>query len=179
MIEVTSFGGQNWLITPAALAANEAPPRSINDQKWLLVLSGVGICNATGQAANDWKRGSVHIFPDIESPINFALDTHAIPRPPQGSSYLLSFALEQWSPYSSISSIFDQSTAVNAGFAVDDWRPSPFGTGTNVLNNQPVAQLFNGIVVDIAVRDVDAYLYRVGYNITLLGRIVFLENTIF
>jgi len=30
-------------------------------------------------------------------------------------------------------------------------------------------------VVDAAVRDSDAWLYRVGYNITLEGRIVFTD----
>ena len=42
---LTDFAGQNWLITPAALAVGENPPASIHDQKFLLVLSGVVIAN--------------------------------------------------------------------------------------------------------------------------------------
>ena len=35
--------------------------------------------------------------------------------------------------------------------------------------------LFNGIAVDVAVRDNDAWLFRVSYHITLLGKIVFAQ----
>ena len=41
------------------------------------------------------------------------------------------------------------------------------------MTGQPVNNLFNGVNVDLAVRDTDAWLYRIGYNITLLGKIVF------
>lgn len=40
-----TFAGQNWLITPAALAVNEPKPTSISDQIWVLMLSGVAIIN--------------------------------------------------------------------------------------------------------------------------------------
>jgi hypothetical protein len=35
-----------------------------------------------------------------------------------------------------------------------------------------VANLFNGIEVDCAVRDTDAHIFRLGYQISLLGKIV-------
>jgi hypothetical protein len=60
------------------------------------------------------------------------------------------------------------------GFAVDTWRPNHFATGTSVLSNQQVNNIFNGINVDVAVRDTDAWIHRVGYNITLLGKIAFI-----
>jgi hypothetical protein len=41
MLELTHSPGQNWLITPAALSLTEPRPNNINDQKWLLVLSGI------------------------------------------------------------------------------------------------------------------------------------------
>jgi hypothetical protein len=72
-----------------------------------------------------------------------------------------------------LSSIFDQDASDNAGFAVDVWRPTPFGQVQDVLTGQLVGNIFNGIDVDVAVRDSDAWIYRVGYNITLLGKIVF------
>jgi hypothetical protein len=81
--------------------------------------------------------------------------------------------VEQWSPFASLSSIFDQDASDNAGFAVDVWRPTPFGQVQDVLTGQLVGNIFNGIDVDVAVRDSDAWIYRVGYNITLLGKIVF------
>jgi hypothetical protein len=67
---------------------------------------------------------------------------------------------------------------VNAGFAVDDWRPSPFNVGNDAFSGQPVSNIFTGIIADAAVRDSDAILYRVGYNITLEGRIVFTQIVI-
>jgi hypothetical protein len=38
--------------------------------------------------------------------------------------------------------------------------------------------IFTGIIADAAVRDSDAILYRVGYNVTLEGRIVFTQIVI-
>ena len=181
MIEVTSFGGQNWLITPAALAVNETPPANIGAQKFLLVLSGVGIINLKGETSNDWLRDSVHILPDMLGPKNYAIARFGIPRPTgtAGADYYTVFQVEQWSPFAAISSIFDQDQSINAGFAVDDWRPAPFNTGTNAISGAPVGNIFTGIIADVAVRDSDAWLYRVSYNITLLGRIVFTRVVIF
>jgi hypothetical protein len=31
---IDTFAGQNWLITPAALALNDVPPHDIHAQKW-------------------------------------------------------------------------------------------------------------------------------------------------
>ena len=45
---INTFAGQNWLITPAALALHEAPPRDIHAQKWLLTLSGVAMVDLKG-----------------------------------------------------------------------------------------------------------------------------------
>jgi hypothetical protein len=73
-------------------------------------------------------------------------------------------------------SVYNQGQSINSGFAVDVWRPNPFGTGTDAFTNATLNNLFSGIQVDVAVRDTDAWLYRVSwvsYNITLLGKIVF------
>jgi hypothetical protein len=177
MIEVTSFGGQNWLITPAALAVNETRPASISAQKWLLVLSGVGIINMQGETANDWRHDSVHIVPDMKGPLDYAINRFSIPRPSgnEGTNYNPAFQVEEWSPFVGLSSIFDQNQSVNAGFAVDAWRPSPFGTGNDAFSQARIGNLFSGVIADVAVRDSDAWLYRLGYNMTLLGRIVFID----
>ena len=34
--------------------------------------------------------------------------------------------------------------------------------------------IFTGVNADLAVNDPDAWIYRLGYNITLIGRIVFI-----
>lgn len=58
---------------------------------------------------------------------------------------------------------------------VDIGRPTHFTTGIDAFTHEPVGNIFSDIDVDVAVSDIDAWMYRVGYNITLLGKIVFLN----
>lgn len=165
----SSFAGQNWLITPAALAVNEAPPRSITEQKWLLVLSGVANINLKGNSSQ-WLRETFRIVPDTFAPMDYALNQYNIPTP---SDYRLRFQVEQWVPYSAPSSMFNKNHSVNSGFAVDVWRPHPFETDFDVDTNAQINRIFSGIQVDVAVSDIDAFFYRLSYHIVLLGRIRF------
>lgn len=175
MILVATFAGQNWLVTPAALALNQPPPQNISRQTWILHLSGVAIPNIEGASSADWRRETLLIAPDLRAPLNHAIDSFSVPRPAgkEGLQYTVQFQVQQWAPFAAISSIFDQNQSVNAGFAVDVWRPSPFGTVTDAVSNQPRDRIFSGIQVDVAVRDSDAVLDRVSYNMCLLGQIVF------
>jgi hypothetical protein len=181
---LTEFAGQNWLITPAALAVGESPPASIHEQKWLLVLSGVVIADLKGDDTGQWNHQTVSFTPDMagpddpsstSGPLNWAINRYSIPKPSgaPGAQYLIRFSVEEWAPFVSPGAIFNQGQSINSGFAVDAWRPNHFGNGRNALTNQPVNNLFAGINADLAVRDTDAWLYRLGYNITLLGKIVF------
>jgi hypothetical protein len=175
---LTDFAGQNWLITPAALATGEAPPKSIHDQKWLLVLTGVVIANLEGNSGAQWLHETLSFLPDMagpqnSGPLNWAIGQYAIPKPP-GTNYVIGFSLEGWAPFASLSSMFNQNQSINSGFAVDVWRPTHFSSGIDAFSQQSVGNVFSGINVDVAVRDTDAWLYRVGYNISLLGKIVFL-----
>jgi hypothetical protein len=191
MIVLNDFAGQNWLITPAALAVGETPPADIYDQKWLLVLSGVVLANIMGAETGGWNRQTVSFIPDMagpddptatSGPLNWAIGQYNIPRPPGtvGTDYLVRFSLEDssWSPFVSLSSVFDQAQAINAGFAVDDWRPNHFDSGTDVVTGQTVNNIFTGVNADVGVSDSDAWLYRLSYNITLLGKIVFIAPVV-
>ena len=180
---ISEFAGQNWLITPAALAINESQPATINDQKWLLTLTGVAIVNLKPTSNADWLRETLQIMPDTAAPLRFAINRYSIPVPTSspytdygdlGVVYPF-FQLDEWAPFASIGSIFDKNESVNAGFAVDRWAPSPFKTYTAPgLPN--IGNVFQGIRVDVAVRDIDAILYRVNYHITLLGKIRFVQG---
>ncbi|PYN82943.1 MAG: hypothetical protein DMD96_04405 [Candidatus Rokuibacteriota bacterium] len=183
MKHLTEYGGQNWLITPASLAVGETKPQSIHDQKWLLFLSGVVIADLKGDG-QEWDHQTVAFSPDMagpddpsatSGPLNWAIRQYSIPRPPgaAGTQYLVRFQVEGWSPCVSLGAIFNKGQSNNSGFAVDTWRPSHFGTGKNILTDAQVNNLFSGITADVAVRDVDAWLYRLSYNISLLGKIVF------
>jgi hypothetical protein len=172
---IDTFAGQNWLITPAALALNDVPPHDIHAQKWLLTLSGVAMVNLKGDSEAEWLHRTLILQPTVLDPMHYAIAIHSIPRPPgtEGNQYSLAFEVEQGAPYASISAIFNQGVSNNSGFAVDVWRPNHYGTGTDAFSHQPVGNLFSGLQVDVAVRDTDAWLYRVGYSIALLGKIVF------
>lgn len=171
MKEIYTFAGQNWLITPAALAVDEAAPRNISGQKWLLVLSGVAITDFKGNSPAHWLGETLKIIPDWSSPLNYAVDKYSIPRP----AGTVKFQVEQGIPFAAISSIFNQNQSVNSGFSVNVWRPAPYDTGIDASSGAALNMLFTGIAVDVAVRDNDAWLLRVSYHITLLGKIVFAQ----
>jgi hypothetical protein len=173
---VSDFAGQNWLITPAGFAVGEQP-RTLDEQRWILVLSGVVIVNVKGQSASDWLRETLRFMPDVASPLNYAINRYSIPVPTSttpGVNFVPQIQVEQWAPFVSLSAVYDAHQSVDAGFAVDLWRPAPFRTITD--GTATTGNIFTGVRVDVAVRDSDAYLYRLGYNITLEGRIVF-EST--
>jgi hypothetical protein len=64
-----------------------------------------------------------------------------------------------------MNSIFDQDQSVNAGYAVDAYRPI-------FTTRDTFTQIFSSLEVDLAVRDTDAFIFRVGYHLTLTGRVV-------
>jgi hypothetical protein len=180
---LNTFGCNFFVITPAALAVGEHPPASIHDQKWLLVLSGVVIADLQGNSEAQWLREIVSFTPDVSGPfgpLSWAITRFSIPTPPGqfGLDYDVAFPLEEWVPFATLSSIFNQGPSINSGFAVDRWRASDFASGTDILSGLPVNNIFTGINVDLAVRDTDAIIYRLGYNITLLGKIAFLPHVI-
>lgn len=175
MILPTGFAGQNWVIVPVATAAGQTQPANITAQRWHMVLSGVVLIDMKGVTTAQWRRETLSISPDLRGPIKFAAQRFGVPLPPglNDSQYHANFQVEQWAPFATLSSVFNANQSVNSGFAVDVWRPNPFFTATDLATNAQVSNLFAGVQADIAVRDSDAYLYRVGYHITLIGRIVF------
>ena len=176
-MNLTNFAGQNWLITPAALAIGEHPPASIHDQKWLLVLTGVVTANLKGTSTSQWLNTNLSFLPDMagpnnSGPLNWAIGQYAIPKP-TGQNYTIALALDEWAPFVSLSAIYDQNQSIDAGFAVNVWRPNHFATGIDALSHAQVVNIFTGVNVDVGVRDTDAWILSLGYNITLRGRIVF------
>ena len=171
MKEVTQFDGQNWLITPAALARNETPPLRIEDQKFLVVLSGVAVIDIKGNSGSQWFYETVLIRPDIVAALQYAVTKHGLHIPPGNFSYRAGLQVEQWVPYAALGSVFNQNQSINSGHAVERWRPNPFVSFKD-FSNATVSNIFDGIQVDVAVRDTDAWLYRLSYNVTLLGKII-------
>jgi hypothetical protein len=163
-VAVTGYAVENWLITPAALAKTDLPPKTSYDQQFLFTLSGVALCNCIG--ADDWLRDFAFIGPNLQNILAWAASKYFIPvaAPP----YSFAFQVDQYATHATMNSIFDKDQSVNAGFAVDSWYPD-FYSEVDVITGAQVDRLYNGLVVNLAVRDVDAHLYRVGFTVTLLG----------
>jgi hypothetical protein len=181
-VNLTNFAGQNWLITPAALAVGEHLPASIHDQKWLLVLTGVVTANLQGNSTSQWLNATLSFLPDMagpsnSGPLNWAIGQYAIPKPAD-QNYAIGFALDEWAPFVSLGAIYDQAQSIDAGYAVKVWRPNHFATGIDAFSNAQIGNIFSGVNVDVGVRDTDAWILSLGYNITLRGRIVFTKTPV-
>src|ERR1700749_467164 len=137
-IPIGPFVTENWLSTPAARAVGEKPPANIYGQKWLVVLSGVVKCYVTGQSASTWSYETVSFQPDISPAVNWAIQGYSIPVPPikPPNTHVSSFFMvEEWAPFASLGSIFDQNES-STGHSVEDWRLSPFEGGIDVVTQQ-------------------------------------------
>jgi hypothetical protein len=181
-VNLTNFAGQNWLITPAALAFGEPPPDTIREQLWLLVLTGVVTANLEGNSTSNWLNANLSFLPDMagpsgSGPLNWAISQYGIQRP-AGQNYATGFTVDEWAPFVSLSGLYDQAQSIDAGYAISVWRPNHFGAGTDAFTNAPVGSIFTGVNVDVRVRDTDAWILSLGYNITLRGRIVFTKTPI-
>jgi hypothetical protein len=179
MKEALSLARQNYVITPEATAFTQSPPRNIQEQTWLLILTGVAIVDIKGTSTGQWLHETVSIRPTLQPPLDEAINWYNIPTPAgtEGVDWVKGFhIIRQSSAYFvAPSSMFNAGVSVNSGFAVDSWGRNPYGQGTDILTNMLVGNLFDGITADVAVRDTDAILHRVSYHITLVGRIVFVK----
>jgi hypothetical protein len=153
------FAVANWVIVPIG-----QPPVRPEDQQWLLTLSGVALFTFQGLTNTDWRRDSLRLHINLTGAIQ-ATGRSAAP------GRELKFQVEQCAPFATLSSIFDQAQSVNAGYAVDAFRPT-------FITRDTFAQIFDTLEVDLAVRDNDAFILRVGYQITLVGRIVEVEQLV-
>ena len=110
----------------------------------------------------------------INGPMVFAIATYPIPIPDRGGEFFTGLQLQQSSLYAAVGSVLDFDTGgVDAGFAVDAWRPAPLASTLDV-SGDPVGQMFRGVDIDVAVRNTHATLHRINYHMTLVGKIIFL-----
>jgi hypothetical protein len=175
VLEVVRYACSNWVVTPTALAVNEAPPNDIREQRFTLVLSGVGLIDFEGDPDEwPWTHRTLHIRPDFDPALAFAISHHAIPTPPgePGNQYLRCFEVEQIAPHASVAAYEGPNDKV-IGFACDAWRAHPYETMTDAFTSAPLPRLFAGIEADLALRFVQGRIHRVNYHVTLVGKIRF------
>lgn len=181
---ITQISSKNFVITPVGHPAHETSPQT-PQQEWQMTLSGIAVVDLKSAAANEWTGQDMTIFPDIEGPLQYAINRFSIPVPSDSPYVIIGdypqrimpvFQLEQMAVYAALGSVLDGQTAVNAGFAVNAWRPSHYLTLTGTLPAPTINNIFQGIVVSTAVDNIDASLKRISYHITLVGKIVFVLN---
>jgi hypothetical protein len=118
---------------------------NIDGGKVYYALSGVFITNLKGQDQN-WLNEQITLTIPIDiTSIESALH------------------IEQWVPFFTMNSVYNQDEAVNSGHAVDSFDI------TGLEADENFGQTTVSFLVNTAVRDSDAYLYRIGYNVALTG----------
>ena len=141
-----------WVMVPAPWRV-DAPPKA-DAQKWLMTLTGIADINFKGNSAAAWRHETFRLHLDWRSPVSWAYGR----TPPKDKS--LEFVAEQWAPFATINSVYDVAQSIDAGYAVDSCTPMLVGRN------------FDGLEVVVGVRDTDAYLYKIGFQVTVLGKIV-------
>ena len=113
------------------------------DGSWAYVLTGTAVMSfhAAGQ---DFTRGN----------IAFSVDLPGLP-PGMG------LRLIHWAPFVALASITNDNAATNAAWAVDRFQ----------LNDWDRCRPFVRVSADLAVRDADGYILRLGYCVHLLGTV--------
>jgi hypothetical protein len=172
MLTVSSYESQSFFITPAALAVTEPRPATIADQRWIFQMNGVALVDMRGKTNTSWHHDQLLISPNLGTALIPALTRYAIPPVPGGTPWM---QVDSSIPFATLSSIFDEHHAVDMGFAVDRWKIQT-RRGTEAGTGQTLQDLLSGMVVDLAVRDSDAILHRVSFNITVQGKIKFVTS---
>jgi len=175
MIEIGHFACSNWVIAPVALAVNEGPPADIRDQRFMLILTGVGVFDLAGTHDHNWQHHTAHMRPGVDAPLAHAVGRYQIPPPPgiAGNQYTREFQVEQIAPFTGLASLSNFAAEENMGWACDAWRPSPYETRTDAFTSAPLPNLFAGVEADLAIRAYLVRMQRLNYQITMIGKIVF------
>lgn len=120
------------------------------DNKQLITLTGIVQIDLEGQSAKQWRDEVIIIKPRIGYiPKDKALH------------------IEHWAPFVTINTIYNVSEADNAGWAVNNfWIELP--------NDRKIKYTIPHVEIRarVSVRDVDGWLLRVGYQVTLSGTLV-------
>jgi len=138
-----------------------------------MTLSGVAIPNfKSGRGREHWSAETIELHLDLSAPIDRMVNDYEILVNEERS---IVFSADQWASFATINAIYDEGAAVDAGFAVDSWRPL-FGLGIESETGAEIKNIFYGLEIDIGARDPEAWLYRVGYHVTLIGKMVLTDK---
>lgn len=143
---------RHWLRMPA--------PDSGNGFE-LFTFTGIAVFNDLKGTGGNWERGNVRIYADYSNVID------------NGKAILP----KNWTVAVHLASIFNKNHSVNTGWAVDGFslpREDNNLGGASVF----VPAGYLRVDADIAIRDIDAQIYRFSYDVTILGKVVDWESGI-
>jgi hypothetical protein len=111
-------------------------------------LTGVVQATLRGTSQEQWREETFRIYVNLDKAAHDA-----------GFPSTHWFRAVHWTAFATLSSIFNDEEANNAGWAVNAFR----------LEDPTILRSAAVLIVDTAVRDTDGYILRLGYNITMLG----------
>jgi hypothetical protein len=132
------FAVQNFLVLP------------LDGVRFLVCLSGIAKIDLSGQQGTDWHRDGVDILFSVDDVLRAMGHT---PSP----NHHYRYALHQWLPLMMPNAFTDLDQAVNFGVAVDR-----YSIGWQEEEPHPTLH------TDVAARDVDTTLHRIGYMVLLV-----------
>ena len=151
-----------------------ALPQSSTDQKWLITLGGVAVVNEPGgfRGINppSWAKGTLR----LRVP-NFKDALQQVPNLKVPDGYERHLQVKHWTGLATLNSIADAGHSVDAGFAADNYTIQTYGVEANAeewvvdTSGKRLPDVFKSFDVDLAARDYDAVILRVGYSLTLYG----------
>jgi len=150
----SKFTGRNFMFVPIETPSipKQAPFRG------LIILSGVAIIDFAGDNPGDWRRDRVILDLDVDLGQAIQLAPY---RPPPGLQFV-GFSIAQFVPFATVNArlarlLPQHAVHPNDGTAVDAFFSSPGGAM---------------ILIDVAVRNIDSVIHRLGYHLSLFGSLV-------
>ena len=133
--------------------------------KHLVTRSGILILKDVKGNSGSWLQETILFSPKF--PYGILPKKKNPDKPEDEPPEQMMFQIEHWAPLVTLNVIANDGTAMNAGWAVDN-----FGFNWSNIKEKTIFTLIP-MFADIAVRDTDGYLLRIGYSITLVGKFVF------
>ncbi len=142
-----------------------------DDLNFEVKFSGVALLNFKGNSDGSWHQDTLQISSKLLGMDKILEQVKPI-LPPLSTlfSEKYHFVPIQWVVYAGINATFNANNSVNAGYAVNT-----FGLMSTVTGN---VRLMQGIQAQVAVRDKDGELLRVGYTATIYGYFVKRRETL-
>jgi hypothetical protein len=108
-----------------------------------------------------------------EGPLYYAINNYFryFPDFPGDNDWDPVFTVERAVSFVGLSQIYDKSTSIDAGYSVGRWGLTEYASFPGYHAVGVVPNVFTGIWADIGVRDSDAWIMKLSFQITLLGKV--------